>query len=94
MEKRDRERAAEANVARLEAECEEIERKLDLARADAELAASAEAPTGDPVKQQSCLPTRHNAASRDTSVCLEDLGAIPVLPITSDQEALGARYGP
>ena len=94
LEKRDRERAAKAEIARLEAECEKIESEFDLARADAEPPPSAEAPSVEPVKQRSSLPTCNIAASSDKSVRPEDLGAIPVLPILTDSEPLGARYGP
>lgn len=94
MEKRDQKRAAKAEIARLEAECRKIKRELDFARADAEPAPSADAPSAKPIKQQSSLPTGSVTAAKDRSVRAEELSAMPVLPNLTDSELPGARYGP
>lgn len=94
MEKRDRERAAKAEIARLDAECKKIERELHLARADAEPTPSPDAPSAKPIKQQIALSTGYVAADRNRSVRAEKLAATPELPMLTDSERLGSRYGP
>jgi hypothetical protein len=59
MEQRDKERAVRAEVARLEAECRELERELEAARADAELESLKYAPS---VASPKMFPAFRNAS--------------------------------
>lgn len=94
LEKRDRERAAKAEIARLEAECKEIECELQLARADAEAAPAADLRSAKPIKQQSSFPTRTIAPARTRSVRVDKLGTTLARPVLADNELSHSRYGP
>jgi hypothetical protein len=92
MEKRDFERAAKAEIARLEAECEKIEREFNLAPTDAEPAPSPDTPSAKPIKQQFALSTGYIVADTSRSVHAAKLAATPELPMPTDSEL--SRYGP
>jgi hypothetical protein len=94
MEKRDRERAAKAEIARLEAECKEIEREIQFGWADAEPVPSADVPSAKPIKQQPSFPTRTIAPANTRSIRVEELGAPLARPILADGELPHSRYGP
>jgi hypothetical protein len=94
MEKRDYERAAKAEIARLEAECEKMERELNLARADAEPAPSPDAPSAKPIKQHFAPATGYVVVDRSRSVRAEKLAATPELPMPTDSERPRSRYRP
>jgi hypothetical protein len=92
LEKRDRERAAKAEIARLEAECKEIERELDLARADAESVADLR--LAKPIKQHLSFSPRKTVAASSQSLRPEKLSTTPALRVLIDTEPPGSRYGP
>jgi hypothetical protein len=95
LEGRDRELAARGQIARLEAECKEIERELDLARADTELAPLADVHSSKATKQQVSFPPPGNiAATRNRIVRPEKFSAAPALSVLTDSELPGPRYGP
>jgi MobA/MobL family len=91
LEKRDRERTARAEIARLEAECKKAERELEAARADLEPAPSANQRLAMPIKQRLSFPTRNIAPAKSHGVRAEELGATAVLPhrsIRRDDDAV------
>jgi hypothetical protein len=92
MERRDEERAARVEVARLEEECRELERKFEAARADAKLA-SAKTVLSAPRLQVTRFPFRFAkpANRRDHS---EMAAAEMDVQISTDSDPLGPKYGP
>lgn len=91
LEARDRERAARGQIARLEAECKEIERELDLAR---ELALLVDVRSSKATKQHMSFPPSSIAAPRNRIVRPEKVSAAPALSVLTDSELPGPRYGP
>jgi hypothetical protein len=92
MERRDEERAARVEVARLEEECRELERKFEAARADAKLA-SAKTVLSATRLQVTRFPFRFAkpANRRDHS---EMAAAEMDVQISTDSDPLGPKYGP
>jgi hypothetical protein len=90
MEQRDKERAARAEVARLEAECAELERELEAAHAAAMLA-PAEAISSTAPPKMVRRPVIKTPAKR---VVPEKLAAEITAPVSTDFELPGPRYGP
>jgi hypothetical protein len=94
MKQRDKERAVRAEVARLEAECRELEREVEAARADAEFVSSEHAPS---VASPKMVPDFRNAARPARRVSLpERLGTPTMAKVStdSDSDLPGPRYGP
>jgi hypothetical protein len=92
MEQRDKERAARAEVARLEAECRKLERELDAARAEVELDSPKKILSA--AKQQvTRFPIRiAKPAMRGDPA--ETIGAQIAAQISTECNLPGPRYGP
>lgn len=92
MERRDQERAARSEVARLEAECAELERELEAARAEARVTSSEEPCLADPPQ-----PTRYsvnNAVPGKVGGYPNLVAATAVAEIATDLDPPSSRYGP
>ncbi|WP_074119696.1 MobA/MobL family protein [Bradyrhizobium sp. AS23.2] len=94
LEKRDSERAAKAEIARLEAECEKIERGLAPSQAEAEPAPSTTTRSTKPTKPQLSVPTRYIAAANRFSTRTEKFSITPALPIPVEDDPPTPVNGP
>jgi hypothetical protein len=91
MEQRDKERAARAEVARLEAECRELERVLEDARAGAEFVSAKRAPS---VATPKMAPAFRNAAKPAEGGSPPEKLRTPIMGQVSTDSDPGPRYGP
>lgn len=92
MEQRDRERAARAEVARLEAECRKLELELEAARAEVTLVTA-----GEPLPAAPPQVTRYpfkGAASAKRGGYPKMAGTEAFAQIAADPDLPGPRYGP
>jgi hypothetical protein len=92
VERRDEERATRAEVARLEEECRELERELEAARADAELA-SAKTVLSASRLQVPRFPFRITKPAKRGGHP-ETARADMAVQISTDLDPLGPKYGP
>jgi hypothetical protein len=92
MKRRDSEREAKAEIARLEAECEEIERERQFALA--EPAPSTDAPLVAPLNQKPSLPNRKIGPTDACSAEVEKPETRPAHSGLAEGEMPQPRYGP
>jgi hypothetical protein len=91
MKQRDEERAARAEVARLEEECRQLERELEAARADAELASAKTVAVAQP--QMPRIPLRITKPAKRGGHPAT-VGTERVAQVSTDSNLQGPRYGP
>jgi hypothetical protein len=92
MEQRDKEREIRAEVAHLEAECRDVERELEAARADAEFTfPNIISPAAKPKLSR---PRRKAAEPAKRSLALGEFEAEVMAQLSTAADLTGARYGP
>jgi hypothetical protein len=92
MEQRDKERAARIEVARLEAECAELERELELARAEAKRTSVAEPRLAAPPDVPRYVFKGQSHAKRGAHRQVARTEALA--DVATDLDLPGLRYGP
>ena len=92
MEQRDKERKIRAEVARLEAECRDVERELEAARADAEL--TFPNVISRAAKPKLSRPRRKAAEPAKRSLPVGEFEAEVIAQLSTAADLTGARYGP